>query len=48
MTLSYCQKQVFFVTKDLLWRSGDENKNIIEGVSLNIFCNVPIKKRHKY
>jgi hypothetical protein len=37
-----------FVTKYLLWCSGDENNNIIEGVSLNTFCDILIKKCHKW
>jgi hypothetical protein len=37
----------FLITKDLLWHSGDKN-NIIEGVLLNTFFDVLIKKHHKW
>jgi hypothetical protein len=40
-------KRSFFVTKDLLWRSDDENKNVIEDGSLNTFYDILIKKHHK-
>jgi hypothetical protein len=47
MAFPFCHKQVFFVTKDILWRSVDENNNVIEGASLNTFYDVLIKKCHK-
>jgi hypothetical protein len=43
----YRHNKCFFITKDHLWRSGDENKNVTDGVSLNTFCDILIKERHK-
>jgi hypothetical protein len=48
MTFSYHHKKVSFVTKNLLWHSGNANKNVIEGASLNTFCDVWVKKRRKW
>jgi hypothetical protein len=48
MSFYFWYKHVFFITKDLLWRSGDENNNIIEDASLNTLCDILIKKSHKW
>jgi hypothetical protein len=37
----------FFIIEDLLWCFDDKN-NVIEDASLNTFCNVLIKKHHKW